>query len=107
MWLRLSGTPAWWRNVSQTKNRPRSSMQKATGLASSGSAANRLTLVPGATLNSLAAWDASGEAGATSGLYDISWARDGRGIPAAEKAQQATRAAAIETLRISGESNAT
>ena len=68
MWLRLSVTPAWRRKVSATKNRPFSSMQNATGLASSGSAANSSTFRPGARRIDFAAWAAFGRGRVDLGL---------------------------------------
>ncbi|MFM9194557.1 MAG: PVC-type heme-binding CxxCH protein, partial [Planctomycetia bacterium] len=63
----LSPTPLCARKASQTNTRPRSSIEKATGLATSGSAANGSTVNPAGRPNPAAALAASSEAAAIVG----------------------------------------
>ncbi len=66
---RVSVTPACSRNVSATYTTPFSSRQNATGLASSGSAANSSTFSPSGTRKRRTARIASSEAGEIFGAY--------------------------------------
>ncbi|HWE35094.1 MAG TPA: hypothetical protein VG406_00870, partial [Isosphaeraceae bacterium] len=72
---RVSVTPWCRRNVSATNRRPCSSKPKATGFATSGSAAYSSSLSPEGTRTDLIARSGSAEAATTGGLYG--WADSG------------------------------